>query len=122
MARFVLFICNSNRSNVEIDALLEAVRLSNSFHITIRSIQKHFAYYKASELRIFLFYLLEPIMKQFMKQVYFEHAMLFSDAIKLLNGITMTKEDILIAEQKLVEFVLQFQKLYGEQYVENIYS
>lgn len=116
MARFVFFF---NSYYLEIDVLLEAIRLPNSFHITIRSIQKHFTYYKASELRILLFYLLKPVMKPFMKQVYFEHAILFSDAIKLLNGVTMTKEDIVIAEQKLVEFVIKFQTLYGEQYVEN---
>jgi len=93
------------------------VKLPGCFHLTVRSVQKHFGYFKASEFRVFLFYLFEPIMKPFMKSQYYDHAMLLSDSIKVLCNPKLTPNAIDAAHKSLVAFVHKFQKLYGEQYV-----
>ena len=78
---------------------------------------KELAYWKASELKAFLYYYCIPILSTIMSPEYFNHLLLFVNDLYLLNADSISEEMILEAEHCLNEFVTQFERLYGCKYM-----
>ncbi|XP_028518623.1 uncharacterized protein LOC110251203 [Exaiptasia diaphana] len=81
-----------------------------------RSIEGHRKYWKANELRAFLLFYGAIVLRGILPDVYYEHFMLFSEAIFILCLGNVTHAQIDHAERLLKHFCLKFPKLYSERY------
>ncbi|XP_043472593.1 uncharacterized protein LOC122505177 [Leptopilina heterotoma] len=78
-----------------------------------RSIKKHVKYWKASELKNFFFYFSLIILKDVMKEEYFQNFQLLVGAIHILCQQSVSIQMIGEAKRLIQEFVSTFQTLYG---------
>ncbi|KAK3910112.1 ABC transporter G family member 38, partial [Frankliniella fusca] len=69
--------------------------------------------WKASLLRNFFFYIMLPLLKIFMSDLYFEHLTLLVEANFYLNRPSISMSDITKAEDLLRQLVKEFEMLYG---------
>lgn len=80
-----------------------------------QSIEK-LTYWKASELRTFLFYYCLCILSGVLRsEEYFQHLVKFVKGVALLNKSSVSEEDIRLASLLLNEFVSDFERLYGRR-------
>ncbi|KAE8751753.1 hypothetical protein FOCC_FOCC001602 [Frankliniella occidentalis] len=70
-------------------------------------------YWKASELRTFLFYLCLCVLNGVLDAKYFDHLMLFVQGVALLNSSSVSDFDLVRARLLLDKFVKDFQSLFG---------
>lgn len=82
-----------------------------------RSISTHFKYWKASELRSWLFFYSLPLLCNTLQESYFLHYAAFVEAVFLLCGSSIHPEGISRAQSLLLYFVMTFSSLYGERYL-----
>lgn len=82
-----------------------------------RSVSEHFKYWKASELRAWLFYYSIPILSSIMEPIYFFHYCSFVQAIWLLCQDSVTQRDLQQSYGLLNYFVYMMNSLYGERYM-----
>ena len=88
-----------------------------------RTISSHFKYWKASELRSWLFYYSLPILKDVLSSDYFLHYACFVQAVYLLCTDCISEKDLEESQKLLSYFVYTFPKLYGQRYMTlNIHS
>ena len=78
----------------EVDNRLLAIKPPNNITRTPRSIESHHKYWKASELRSFLFFYAPIILKGILPENLFQHFMLLSEAIFILNSQTIDESQI----------------------------
>lgn len=70
-------------------------------------------YWKASELRAFLFFISLCVLKGVLKSELYDHFMLLVQGIYLLNTCSISPDDVNLSNMLLNQFVCQFQELYG---------
>lgn len=75
------------------------------------------ANFKANELRNFLLYYLPCCLNGLLKKRYIDHFQLLSASIYMLLEERIAKQNIDIAERKLVQYADEYEKLYGEDNV-----
>ncbi|XP_035675598.1 uncharacterized protein LOC118415252 isoform X1 [Branchiostoma floridae] len=107
----------------EIDAMLEDIKPPMEVHRRPRSITGQLQHWKASEFRAWLLYYSLPIMIHFLPTDFYEHYTLFVTAIHILLQQSITTDDLDKAEDLLLQFVAQFEVLYGvKEVVCNVHS
>ncbi len=74
-------------------------------------------FWKASELRSFLFNLSLFILSDILKQEYFEHLLLLGQGIALLNSSSIKPCDLVLANTLLDKFVRDFETMYGVRHM-----
>ena len=99
-----------------INKRLLAITPSNYVPRLPRSIAD-FAYWKASELKLFLLIYSIPILSDLMKEKYLNHHKLLVFSIYLLSQPSVALESIEKASQMLNEYVLQYAHLYGDRHM-----
>ncbi|KAK3921762.1 Nuclear distribution protein PAC1 [Frankliniella fusca] len=70
-------------------------------------------YWKASELRSFLFNLSVCVLNDVLKPEYFEHFLMFVEGVALLNSNSVSAEDLRVSTILLNQFVAEFSSKYG---------
>ena len=99
----------------EIDHQLLKQQPPSEFSRPPRSIQKHFKYWKASELRNWLLFYSLPLLLDYLPSLYWHHYALLVCAVHILLGDRITLAQVDAAEQMLVDFYLLMPHLYGER-------
>ena len=79
-----------------------------------RSIQKHFKYRKASELRYWLLYYSLPLLMHHLPSLYWHHYALLVCAVHIMLSDSITQAQIDAAEKMLTDFYCLMPELYGE--------
>jgi len=105
----------SNRVE-EVDKRISEIKPPNRISRCPRSIEGHRKYWKANELRAFLFFYGAMVLRGILPDVYYEHFMLFSEAIFTLCLTNVTQSQITHAERLLMHFCVTFSNLYSERY------
>ena len=82
-----------------------------------RTISNHIKYWKASELRTWLFFYSLPILCDILSEKYFLHYASFVEGIYLLSSDCVTKDDLGRSKTLLSYFVHMFSSMYGERYL-----
>ena len=82
-----------------------------------RTLSNHFKYWKASELRAWLFYYSLPILLDILPPELYIHYAAFVEGIYLLCTECVTQNDLRKSYQLLGYFVHMFPSLYGERYL-----
>ncbi|VDI64263.1 Hypothetical predicted protein [Mytilus galloprovincialis] len=82
-----------------------------------RTLSDHFKYWKASELRSWLYYYSLPVMFDILTPAYLMHYACFVQGIYLLSTDCVTTDDLKMSQSLLSYFVHMFPSLYGERYV-----
>lgn len=98
----------------EIDVQLLRQHPPNEFSQPPRSIQKHFKYWKASELSYWLLYYSLPLFMEFLPSLYWHHYALLVCAMHILLGDSISANQIDAAELMLMDFYKLLPELYGE--------
>ncbi len=71
-------------------------------------------FWKASEWRNCLLYYFPFILRDILQPAYFKHFMLLSEAAFILNGTSISQQDLFAATRRLNDFVKNFEGLYRE--------
>ena len=100
-----------------IDQRLLSIKPPNFITRVPRSISSHFKYWKASELRSWLFFYSLPVLKDIMDDCYYSHFAALFEAINYLCGDNISCESISKSDQLIKYFVMVFPSLYGEWYL-----
>jgi len=85
----------------EIDSLLLQQRPPHDFTRSPRSLAKHLAYWKASEIRTWLHYYALPVLSEFLPPLYLHHTSLLATAVHIL-----LKQDISEPQISAVEAMI----------------
>ncbi|CAH1267164.1 Hypp3965 [Branchiostoma lanceolatum] len=101
------------RRKAEVDNMLESIKPPMEVHRRPRSISTHLQHWKASEFRAWLLYYSLPVMVNILPERYYEHYTLLVMAIHTLLQSSITTEDLDRAEAQLLQFVREFQDIYG---------
>ena len=78
-----------------------------------RSIKQHSQYWKASRCRSWLFHYSVPVLDDILKKIFYDHYLLFVDAIFILSQESISPEELLHCEELLMKFCCLFSTLYG---------
>ena len=100
-----------------VDHHLKNIKPPNSISRVPRSIKDHLKYWKASELRSWLFYYSLPILKDVLTEDYYQHYLLFVNAVFILLQECITAADVDNSEALLKHFCCMFAALYGDRYM-----
>lgn len=98
-----------------VDELLLSLHPPKFVHRMIRSLEET-AFWKASELKAWFFYYSVPILKQFLRTEYFKHYLKLVIALSYLNASSISEEMIDTAKNLLMQFVQDFEHLYGIEF------
>ena len=82
-----------------------------------RTLSNHFKYWKASELRSWLFFYSLPIMSDILPSTYFIHYACFVEGIFLLSTDSVSYNDLQKSYNLLAFFVHMFPTFYSERYI-----
>lgn len=82
-----------------------------------RTLTCHFKYWKASELRSWLFYYSLPVLRNILIGSYYIHYAAFVESISLLCGNSISEDSIQKSQILLQYFVMVIPELYGERYM-----
>lgn len=93
------------------------VFLSSHHHLFLEGLSCHFKYWKASELRSWLFYYFLPILNTLPIASYFIHYAAFVEATSLLCGNSISEDSIQKSQVLLQYFVMVFPELCSERYM-----
>lgn len=93
---------------------LDCIKGLKSFTRRPRSTQEK-SFWKANEFRCWLLYYGLPCLKGVLKDSYFRHFALLSEAIFIFLQTNISKTEFDRASRNIKEFVKNFEKLYGEQ-------
>eukprot|EP00105_Crassostrea_gigas_P038741 XP_019922889.1 PREDICTED: uncharacterized protein LOC105328585 [Crassostrea gigas] len=105
-------------SNISIiDDRLKRIKPPSYITRVPRTISSHIKYWKASELRTWLFFYSLPILCDILDEKYFHHFASFVEGIYLLCTDCITPEDLEKSKILLSYFVHMFSSMYGERYV-----
>ncbi len=100
------------------DRLLLVQKIPNIFHRNVRSMVNHHKYWKASECLVFLLYT-SRLMRSCFPQgsPHFSHHMTLVTSLYDVLRVGQTVKELDDIEKKLVQYVLDFQSIYGEEFV-----
>ena len=100
-----------------IDKRLKNIKPPNNITRLPRSIKDHLKYWKASEFRSWLLYYSLPVLRDIQSEDYFQHYLLFVNAIFILLQDSIMPVDIDRSESILKHFCCLFAALYGDRYM-----
>ena len=100
-----------------IDQRLLSIRPPKFITRVPRSISSHFKYWKASELRSWLFFYALPVLNDIMEDCYYLHFAALVEALNYLCGDNISFESVDKSERLIKYFVMMFSTLYGERYM-----
>lgn len=100
-----------------IDDRLKMIKPPSYITRVPRTISNHIKYWKASELRTWLFFYSLPILRDILSSKYFLHYASFVQGIYLLSSDSIAPEDLQKSKLLLSYFVHMFSSLYGERYL-----
>ena len=104
-------------SNIDVvDACLLSIKVTHNITRIPRALGAHFKYWKASELRSWLFFYSLPILSDLLETSFFYHYSCFVEAIYLLSQSSISDADIKQSYENLQYFVFMFKRLYGSKY------
>ena len=124
----MLLKCRTNKSNhrkrfylgrrniAELDKSMLKQRPPSEFSRAPRSINRHLAYWKASELKYWLMFYSLPLLLGKLPSLFWHHYALFVCAMHILLKSSILVEEIDAAEEMLVDFCDLIPQLYGEKY------
>ena len=107
---------NISKQVEDVDKRISEIKPPNRVSRCPRSIEGHRKYWKANELRAFLFFYGAMALRGILPDVYYDHFMLFSEALFTLCLTNITQSQITHAEKLLLHFCIKFPKLYCERY------
>lgn len=90
--------------------MIKNVFLSSHHHLFLEGLSCHFKYWKASELRSWLFYYFLPILNTLPIASYFIHYAAFVEATSLLCGNSISEDSIQKSQVLLQYFVMVFSR------------
>ena len=99
-----------------IDSRLENIRTPHFITRLPRSISQHLKFWKAAELRSWLFFYSIPCILDLMKPAYFYHYCAFLEGVYLLCQSSISPRDLEKSEQLLRYFVFMLPSLYDLRY------
>lgn len=99
----------------EINSRLKSIKPPKFVHRMPRSVDD-LIHWKASEMKMFLFYYAIPVLNGIMKEEYFQHFLRLIVASAMLSSERITDMMIEVADDLLHRFVHEFEDLYGLQY------
>lgn len=106
-----------------VDMRLEDIKPPHIISRKPRSISEHLKFWKASELRTWLFYYSIPCIADLLPPVFLYHYCTFVEGIFLLCRSSISASDLEKSEELLRYFVFMFSSLYAEKYLTiNIHS
>ncbi len=82
-----------------------------------RSIREHSSHWKASECRSWLYYYSVPILETVLQKDYFQHYLLFVEAMFMLSMESLSVDHVDHCERLLMHFVCMYQTLYGDRFM-----
>lgn len=100
----------------EISSRMVSFRKPSDFARDCRSLE-YLQFFKATELRFFLFYGCIVFLKDLVDDHIYRHVLLLHCAVRLLSNDDLKAEDIDTAEEFLVEYVRLYPIIYGEEHV-----
>lgn len=100
----------------EISSRMAAFRKPNDFSRDCRSLD-YLQFFKATELRFFLFYGCVVFLKGMVDDYIYRHVLLLHCAVRLLSNDDLKSEDIDVAEELILEYVRLYPIIYGEENV-----
>lgn len=106
----------SSSSWQEYDQLLQKQKITNLFGRPVRSIATEGKYYKASEILIWFLYFY-PCLKGFIPDKNYSHFSIFCESLYELLSPRLPWKRVDELEVTLLQWVLDFQSIYGKQYV-----
>ena len=74
-------------------------------------------YWKATELRSFMFFSSLIILRDILQPDYYNHFALFVRAVALLNSSSISREDLVLSSLLMNQFVYQFADLYSVRHM-----
>lgn len=95
-----------------VDAMLLKMKPPKFVHRYPESLED-FPLWKASQMKAWLFYYSVPILKEFMRPVFFDHYLKLVIGLTYLSSNSISLAMVDMAEQLLNDFVRDFQELYG---------
>jgi hypothetical protein len=100
-----------------VDSIWTKVKLPKELERQPRSMQENFGYLKAKEIRNFMFYGFEPIMKKLYGEnsEFYRMCVQLIDAIKYLTTSHITDMGLNDIERDLYEFVVWYEEYFGEK-------
>lgn len=105
-------------SSIElIDARISKLKPPHTISRLPRTISEHFKFWKASELRSWLFYYSMPLLYDIMEPVFWYHYCSFVLGIFILCKGSINEEELLVSQNLLNYFVFTFDELYGHKYL-----
>ena len=99
-----------------VDTFLHSIKPPHNITRRPRSLSEHLSYWKASELRSWLFYYSVPVLKSVLSPVYFIHFCTLAEAIWILCGDSISERDIQHSKILLNYFVYMMSKLYEPRF------
>lgn len=105
-----------SKQEEEVDRRLLNITLPNCISRVPRNITKDFAHWKTSEFRSFLFFYSIPCLWNILLDEYFQHFILFVEAIWLLDQSSISPQCLKKAGNLLRHFCLRIEALYGRCY------
>ena len=106
-----------------VDARIARLKPPHTITRLPRSISEHFKFWKAAELRSWLFYYSVPVLIDIMKPRFWYHYCAFVAGISILCQDSISVDDIETSKTYLRYFVFMFESLYGKQFLTmNIHS
>ena len=106
-----------SKHTADVDSKLENIKPPHTISRVPRGIKEHLKFWKANELRSWLFYYSIPTLYDIMDGMFFQHFALLAEAIFLLNTNSISTEELLHCEKSLQLFCYLFGTLYGERYM-----
>ncbi|XP_071820179.1 uncharacterized protein [Apostichopus japonicus] len=101
----------------KVDKRLKEIKPPHFISRVPRSIKEHLGYWKASECRSWVFYYAIPVLSGILSDVYLNHFALLVEAMFLLNGDSISQEQLLHCDRLLYQFGCTFSILYGDRYM-----
>lgn len=95
-----------------VDAMLQKIKPPRFVHRLPRSLED-ICWWKASELKLWLFYYSIPILAGVMRRIYFQNYLKLVVALSYLCATSISEEMLVMADELIHSFLQEFQELYG---------
>lgn len=102
------------RGTEAVNKNIKSIKPVKSFAISPRTIEER-EFWKAHEFKYWLLFYAVPCLIGTMKPLYLNHLVLLSEAIFIFLKSKITPSDYTKATENLRKFVVEFEKLYGEE-------
>jgi hypothetical protein len=100
-----------------VDNYLKEIKIPNFLSRSPKSINELITFSATVELKSWFFYFSIPVLAQIMKEDYFIHIFSLVEAVFILSQESISPSEIDDAEEKIIYFVSNFEKLYGLEHM-----